>query len=819
MPRASGNAPPRVLPPRPESGESTVVGSVVEAGTRAPIPGAEIVLRHPQAEFAVLATSRADGKFTLDRVPGVVGARVFVSATGFGPRIIRDVHVPPHDRLDLGAIELARGLPIQGVVVTALGAPIAGAQVDLIETPAMAPGSFENLVSMFRELRDDDEALDQVLTAADGTFTFQSAAPGKYLALATKPGWQVRYSRPFTVEPGLSPPGLTLRLVEGRALRGVVKDEAGNPVAGAAVAALEVDPQNIFLVKSQKTVTSREGRFSYASFGAGDVALIVSAPGYSGTSKSNLKAGGKDVELVLRKAARIEGRVYDRASGKGLPDAVVVAIQLDQSIALEETRTGPEGEYVIEAGPTGDKVSVFAKLPGYAMAELIEPPPGSEEKPPWEALEREEVATGAVMKRDIPMIGGGSLSGRVVDEASNEGIAGADVIVQATDGLAFLGCNDPVTTRSASDGTFSLPKLGAGKVTARAEAAGYIAPHDIPRTSSDADTPEEPEPPPAAAEIRPGGAVTGIVIKLRRGAEIDVLVTDPEGAPMAGATVSWVMPGEELGNGFGPAKRPRLVATDAAGRARIKGVARTAGIVIAARHQSFPTGDDVTIDATSPPREPVKIVLSQGASLAGVVIDPDGRPAADRCVILSPSHGDVARAFGEWTWEGHRVVTDAAGKFLLENMPCGDATIDVEEKRAPNESGALFHHGARGLPRCRPERDHARRRQARGSPASARPHARDQGTRLRRRGPAGRGRRGHRREREDSLGRRLRDDLRGRVVPDRRPRARGVHGPGSCGRAGGRGRRRAGSSRGRALDEDGRGRLARRRLPVHEVAT
>ena len=126
------------------------------------------MLRHPQAEFAVLASSRADGKFTLDRVPGVVGARVFVSAKGFGPRLIRDVHVPPHDRLDLGAIELARSVPIQGLVVTASGAPIAGAQVDLIESPALAPGAHQNLLSIFHDLRADDEALDKAVTAADG---------------------------------------------------------------------------------------------------------------------------------------------------------------------------------------------------------------------------------------------------------------------------------------------------------------------------------------------------------------------------------------------------------------------------------------------------------------------------------------------------------------------------------------------------------------------------------------------------------------------------------------------------------------------------
>jgi hypothetical protein len=202
------------------------------------------------------------------------------------------------------------------------------------------------------------------------------------------------------------------------------------------------------------------------------------------------------------------------------------------------------------------------------------------------------------------------------------------------------------------------------------------------------DDPPAPDVP--SAEIRPGGAATGLVVKLIKGAEIDVLVTDPAATPLAGASVSWVMPGEELANGFGPAKRPRVIATDDSGRARLKGIARKGGIVVAARHQRFPAGGEATVDASSPPREPVKIVLAPGASVAGVVTDVDGRPAADRIVIFMPSRGDVARAFAEGNWNGVRVTTDSAGRFLIEHAPSGEATLDVEEKRAERPPGAVY---------------------------------------------------------------------------------------------------------------------------------
>jgi hypothetical protein len=70
----------RALPPKPATGESTVTGRVVEKGTGAAIAGAAVVLRHPQGEYAIVGESKGDGAFVLARVPGVVGARVFVTA-------------------------------------------------------------------------------------------------------------------------------------------------------------------------------------------------------------------------------------------------------------------------------------------------------------------------------------------------------------------------------------------------------------------------------------------------------------------------------------------------------------------------------------------------------------------------------------------------------------------------------------------------------------------------------------------------------------------------------------------------------------------
>ena len=676
------------------------------------------MLRHPQGEFAVEGESTADGAFVLERVPGVVGARVFVTAAGFGPRLIRDVHVPPNDRRDFGTIELERGTPVAGRVLTMLGAPIAGVEVALLEFVGPPPGMPQDFVTIFRELRRDDESLDQVITAADGTFTFAGAAPGRYLLVARKPGWQVRFTQPFTVAPPVSP-SLEVRLVEGRGIRGIVKDQNGNGIAGAQLAALEFEPASTFISKSQKTTTGPDGRFAYASFGSGEVAIVVSARGFSGMSRSNIRPGGKEVEFVLRKAARFEGRVYDRATGKGLPGAAVIAFQLTASAALDETRSGPDGAYVLEAGPTGENVSVFAKLPGWTPAGLADLPHGQGAPNPMSGLKagvgQDDIDAGAAIRRDLPMVAGGSISGRVIDGASGEGIAGADVTVVSSSSLVFFGLSEPVLTRTGADGSFTASPVGAGEATIGAAADGYLG-TDEARDPNEPLPEGEERPPGHSVDVAPGAALKEVTVRLTRGLELPVLVNDPGGNPMPGATVTWVMPREQLAGVFGPMKRPRTASTDASGKVRLRGLPPRPEIVVAARHPSFPTGGHAEVDLRSPPKD-LTIWLVRGASVAGVLLDADDRPAADRAVTFRHEKPETERAFGEWTEASHRCVTDVSGRFVIENLPPGPGAIVVEPVSRFDQSAEkddCLEHGRLKLTLGSGKREDVRLRLVRG---------------------------------------------------------------------------------------------------------
>jgi hypothetical protein len=662
--------------PRSATGESTVTGRVVDAVSRAGIARAQVVLRHPFGEFTATAESGADGAFTLDAVPGVLGARLFLTRGGYGPKLVRDVHVPPRDRLDLGTIEMHKGTVIGGRVVAALGAPVAGAQVDLIESSYSRPGDTQDLTEIFREMRRDQDVLDQVVTAADGTFAFPAAAPGSYVLAARKTGWQVRFSSPVTVAAGAATLHVELRLIEARGLRGIVKNEAGNPIAGAEVAALELDGATTAFPKSQKTVTGADGRFAYSTFGHGQVALVVQAAGYSGATMGNLVPAGKDVEIVLKRACRIEGRVFDRVTGKGLSGAVVIAFRLAEQVAVEETRTDPEGRYAIETGPSGSGVGVFAKLGGYVMEAVADDSIEQEPRRLNREIDSEdEFVAGSTMKIDLAMVGGGPIGGRVVDEATGEGIAGAAVVVRHRTGSEPIAFSDPIRATSGRDGAFTTPPVGAGKVTLTAHADGYVAPLAV-------DGEEDPEQAagmarPTEVEIRPGASLTNVLVKLSRGVSIEVLVTDADKNPVPGANVTWMVPNEETVELFGPRKQPRAAASDGSGTARLGGLPARSGIVVAARHPDFPTGGHVVVDTAPPPGRPVTLTLTRSAAIAGILLGDDGRPVSNREIRYTPQRNEVSRAFGEWNWLGQRALSDVSGKFLLENLPPGPGLISV----------------------------------------------------------------------------------------------------------------------------------------------
>jgi protocatechuate 3,4-dioxygenase beta subunit len=684
VPPASSATSPSPIVARPfASGDATVSGRVVDAATREGIAGARLVLRDHAGEVASGAESVAGGSFFIEGLPAVGGARLFVKAAGFGPKVVRDVDVPHGASVDLGVVALDRGPPLSGRVVTALGAPIAGAWVELRDAPQDRPVRFYDLTALLREVLRVDDALDSVVTGDDGTFSFAAVAPGVVGVAAGKPNWQTRFSPPVAIVPGASPASVELRLSEAMVLQGVVRDASGRPVPGAAVAALEVDYAALVQPRSLKTTTDAAGRFSFSEFGPGGIGVIVTAPGFAPTSLGNLHAGGPAVEIVVEKAARVRGRVFDLATGKGLGGAVVTALCVDREVGFEETRSRPDGSYTMEHAPVGAGTVLYARLDGYVMAELARSRLAGEG--PDDADVKLDLEAGGSIERDLPMTAGGSISGRVVDERTGEGIGGAEVVACHAD-VNFVAFADPVRATAAADGTFALPGIGAGVVLVRASAEGFVEMSESAGGEEDADWAKDAGF--VSVPVNAGVPVSGVNVILSRGSALDVAVIDKEGKPVGGASVAWLAEDGDEDHLFGLPRRSRLVVADPAGRARLSGLPAGA-VVVAARSRDGGARGHSVAPASRVADVVVTVVVAAAASVGGVLRDPEGKPVPGWRVAVD-ADDRTAKAFGAWNVAARSTVTDRSGTFLVGDLPPGSARLEVTP---PRPDDAVDHDG------------------------------------------------------------------------------------------------------------------------------
>jgi len=217
-----------------------------------------------------------------------------------------------------------------GKLVDKLGQPIAGAKVAVYEM------HFDGIAGSFML-----HPVGKPATGEDGTFVFRTdAKPAKSLfyqsyIVAHKPGlalgwtiWKMREDEASTIELG-----------EPEKLKGVIVDEAGKPVVGAQVYAslsrIKQTPEGkekkewlggIAPLHELGTQTNNQGAFVFDNLPASlGVDLLVTASGKATTytyrsdpARPAFKVGQTDIRVVLPEEARIEGRIVDPDTGRGI---------------------------------------------------------------------------------------------------------------------------------------------------------------------------------------------------------------------------------------------------------------------------------------------------------------------------------------------------------------------------------------------------------------------------------------------------------------------------------------------------------------------
>jgi hypothetical protein len=405
-------------------------------------------------------------------------------------------------------------------------------------------------------------------------------------------------------------------------LTGVLVDEGGQPVAGAAVRLLAAgtavtgDPAPSRADAPQAT-TGRDGVFHLAAAPAEIAFLQVRHPDFASIEQMAIEVpSGRTTDLgrlTLERGAAFLGKVVDQTGAPlaGIEVWRFVAEQVATATGEKErvAVSRPGGAFVVPGYRTGQKARLLLTGPGGA-AQSIEEPVGS--------------ATAATLTLRVPR---SAATGRVLSPEGKP-VPGADVyaihILDPSSGSGYI----PTVTRADAAGRFSYDAIEDGLYTFTASspdfASGVLKQVTVPA----------------------GGRLDGLEVVLKPGATITGRVVTPDGKPAARAAV------HDLDS-------VQSTEADGDGRFRLGWIPLNYPFVsLQAVWQGSSGGASQVPSGT----KDLVLVLRQkaGEPVRGRILDPEGRPVAGAHLA------------------GSAAGSGANGSFVLD-VPPGTNTIWVRK--------------------------------------------------------------------------------------------------------------------------------------------
>lgn len=606
---------------------------LVEDPAGKPHPGADVLLTFEpiaaasDALYAWRLPSDASGAVTFEGLPIIAGAlhvfaehdhaRVFVEHPKAAGAIRTDV-----------TVQLASGRAVLGRLRSpGATSGFAGAEVVVHEA--------------------DGPWCARIPTGADGRFQIAGAPIDVPLIAEVTGDWILAgdaAARPWRAPRGEAPYELTLDVVPGGSIDGVVVDTTGTPLGGASVT---VAAPETFAGGARRVVTDDRGRFAVKGLSStASWSVEARYPGRAPARRAPVAARTRDLELRVAAGGALVGRVVDRG-GRGVPDIEVYAHAMsrrgDLATGLAEylaARTDADGRYrlgQLNPGRYRFEVRPTARMQWSATASTVS---------------ELDVGDGDTQVPDATVLRGASLRGRG---------APADAALE----LAFLpsakaGIPHRVRVQPTADGAFAVDALEEGtfQLTARSATRGYSAVAEI--SLVEGKTAEVALAFPGSAtldgriQLAGGGAPSNARIDLYRGSRYERAPDDWTGNWAAAAEDGTFSVG-----GLSPGRWTIKITSD--GTAPLT---RTIDIAGGATHEAF------TLDA--------------GATLDVALASAKGAPA-DKVVMLEARDRLGVRA---------QAVTDAHGVAHFERLPRGSyearavvagtpsAAVDIRDRSA-----------------------------------------------------------------------------------------------------------------------------------------
>lgn len=449
--------------------------------------------------------------------------------------------------------------------------------------------------------------------AGGAAFQVSAPEPGFWRLTARAPG---AAPAAFDLLPLLEPAALPpLRLVPARRIRVGVTNPAGRPLPGAslrieAVAGLE-DGAPDWLSAPVSASTGEDGSAFLEVSPSVPLLLTVAAPGFLPERR------GISGDLTLRLQPGV-ARVLEARNAKGRPVSGVTVLT-EAGVPLGTT----DGE---------GRLPVTAPGKGETGLRLLAPDCR------WAkgALRRDSAS---VFTLQPPR----ALRGSVVDRPTRQPLAGAWVWVEG-----FPSCS----ARAGKDGKYSLALPGFAEARLRAAASGYRPEALAVGTAPPAEIPVLALTPVPGRPASDRLALSGRVV-------------DPAGDPVAGASLQ-ALPATGLESGGLAAGREAVTSSD--GSFSLSGFREGEALTLRVEKKGFAVRTMPGLQVPVP--EPLTLVLTPAARIAGTVVDESGNPLGGAKLLLAEDLGDDS-AKGPRGRLVSAAETDRDGRFELTDLAPG----------------------------------------------------------------------------------------------------------------------------------------------------
>lgn len=248
------------------------------------------------------ATTDAEGRYRFARLPANVEFQMWVQHAQYAPRQGYPVRALPAEEQELQPIVLDSGYQIGGSVRDEAGNPLQGATVTVRMAQVL------NFLETEDQLAEEADLgrLRTTTTNEDGGFAFEFLAEGIYQLEASLEDFATGVENAVTCMGDEKMQVRDLVLGTEHRLAGVVRDEEGNPVPGALVAAARTRPRPIL---QKETVADENGAFELRALPQGGYGISVIAEGFASARMSHVQSNRTDLEFVMRRKAGVTGRV------------------------------------------------------------------------------------------------------------------------------------------------------------------------------------------------------------------------------------------------------------------------------------------------------------------------------------------------------------------------------------------------------------------------------------------------------------------------------------------------------------------------------